>query len=419
MQLKLYAKWLDPNPRISSDYHAEAANLEMLEIYGYEDNSVVILYVFQVVFPLLGSILIALFIGCSYDSIKTYVQEHTKDPKGRATKRRATTWAYFLLCCILWLYIITMDVFATVYRDYNLPPSEYFRNNALLFHYPVALLVCDLFFTLLALVINFIFICCMCGKGEAELSRVERSYLFMMLSGTAPLLCLASHIHYIVIALVTDPVNAGGIGVYIGITIFVQFFMVKKAYVVAPDRCECKCISKIPCKKVCSFLVWLLVLGCQAVITSLLAIIPLSHPVEEEATRLYTFLHGINTLVLALIAYKVIFDQKGSSLSITGAIENVLQKMPGIKCYLYKSRTWKSLDEGERFNELLYHFLSHQEAHDNLEELPAQPMQAAQKRQREQVIKRKAGMKKDLHVQDTPQDEREMQHLFSSYVKLE
>ena len=41
MQLKLYAKWLDPNPRITSDYHAEAANLDMLENYGYEDNSVV------------------------------------------------------------------------------------------------------------------------------------------------------------------------------------------------------------------------------------------------------------------------------------------------------------------------------------------------------------------------------------------
>lgn len=366
----------------------------MLEIYGHDDNSVVILYMFQVVFPLLGSILIALFIGCLYDSIKTYVQEHTRDPNSRATKRRATTWAYFFLCFMLWLYIITMDVFAIVYRDYNLLPSEYFCNNTLLYYYPVALLVCDLFFTFSALVIN-IFVCCMCRKGETKLSCVETSYLFMMLSGTAPLLCLASHIHYIVIALVTDPVNAGGIGVYIGITIFVQFFMVKKAYVMAPDRCECKYISKIPCKIVCSFLVWLLVLGCQGVLTSLLAIMPLSHPFEEEATRLYTFLHGINTLVLALIAYKVIFDQKGSSLSITGAIENVMQKMPGIRCRLYEQRAWRSLDEGERFNELLYHFLRRLEARDDLEEDPTQP---------------------------TAEDNLEMQHLFGenpSYTNLD
>ena len=403
----LYAKWLDPNPRMSSDYQAEAANLDMLEIYGHGDNSVVILYVFQIVFPLLGSILIALFIGCSYDSIKTYVQEHTKDPKGRATKRRATTWAYFFLCCMLWLFIITMDVLAIVYRDYNLPHSEYFRSNKLLFNYPLALLVCDLFFMFFPLVINFIFVCCMCRKGETKLSCVEASYLFMMLSGTVPLLCLASHIHYIFIALVTDPVNAGGIGVYIGITIFVQFFMVKKAYVVAPDRCECKCISNIPCKIVYSFIVWLLVLGCLAVITSLLGIIPLRHPVEEEATRLYTFLHGINTLVLALIAYKVIFDRKESSLSITGAIENVVQKMPGIRCRLYDSRTWNSLDEGERFNELLYHFLRHQEADDNLEEHSTQPMQAAHNmKEREQVKSKKAGKKKD-----TPEDKREMEPL--------
>ena len=216
------------------------------------------------------------------------------------------------------------------------------------------------------------------------------------------------------IALVTDPVNAGGIGVYIGITIFVQFFMVKKAYVVAPDRCECKIV--------CSLLVWLLVFSCQAVITSLLAIIPLSHPVEEEATRLYTFLHGINTLVLALIAYKVIFDRKESSLSINGAIENVVQKMPGIRCRLYKPRTWNTLDEGERFNELLYHFLSRQEAHDNLEEHPPQPKQATPKKQKEPVIKtRKPDRKKDLQIQDTPQDECEMQHFLKenrSYVEL-
>ena len=150
---------------------------------------------------------------------------------------------------------------------------------------------------------------------------------------------------------------------------------------------------------------------------------PLSHPVEEEATRLYTFLHGINTLVLALIAHKVIFDRKESSLSITGAIENVVQKMPGIRCRLYKTRTWNTLDEGERFNELLYHFLSHQEAHDNPEEHPPQPEQATPKKQREPVIKtRKPDRKKDLQIQDTPQDECEMQRLFKenpSYVKLE
>ena len=188
LQLKLYAKWLDPNPRMSSDYHAEAANLDMLETYGHDDNSVVMLYVFQFVFPLLGSILIALLIGCSNDSIKTYVQEHTEDPKGRAT-----TWAYFFLCCMLWLFIITMDVLAIVNRDYNLPPSEYFHSNKLLFNYPVALLVCDLVFTFLALCFNIIFAYCKCG--ETELDCVEASYLFMMLSGTAPLLCLASHIH--------------------------------------------------------------------------------------------------------------------------------------------------------------------------------------------------------------------------------
>ena len=392
MQLKLFAEWLDPNPRSSSDSHAKAANLDMIETYGHEDNSVVLLYVFQFLFPLLASILVIFFVCSSYKSVKTYVQEHMEGAKCRATKHRATTWAYFFLCCSLWLYIIILDVLAVVHRDYNLPPSEYFRNNTLLFYYPVALVVCDLFFTVLALVFNIAFACCM--YRQVGLNCVETGYLFMILTGIAPLLCIVSHIHYIVIALVTDPVNAGGVGVYIGITIFVQFFIVKKAYVVAPDRCECKCISKIPCKIACAFLVWLLVLGCLAVTTSLLGIMPLSHPLEEEATRLYTFLHGINTLVLALIAYKLILDKKGSSLSITGVMENVVQKMPGIQCHLYKSRTWEDLDEGERFSELVYLFMSHLKSHKNLEEQnwPIETEQATQPKKREQVTKpKKAG----------------------------
>ena len=415
MQLKLFAEWLDPNSRISSDYHAEAANLDMIETYIHEGNSVVLLYVFQFLSPLLASVLVIFFVCSSYKSVKRYVQEHME-----SAKYRATTWAYFFLCCILWLYIIILDVLAVVYRDYNLPPSEYFRNNTLLFYYPVALVVCDLFFTVLALVFNIAFACCM--YRQVGLNCVETGYLFMILTGIAPLLCIVSHIHYIVIALVTDPVNAGGVGVYIGITIFVQFFIVKKAYVVAPDRCGCKCISKIPCKIVCAFLVWLLVLGCQAVTTSLLAFMPLSHPVQEEATRLYTFLHGINTLVLALIAYKLILDKKGSSLSITGVMENVVQKMPGIQCHLYKSRTWEDLDEGERFSELVYLFMSHLKSHKNLEEQnwPIETEQATQPKKREQVTKpKKAGRKRTVHVQDPAQDKHEMGHISrKDYVEL-
>ena len=407
MQLKLYAKWLDPNPRITSNYHAEAANLDMLENYGYEDNSVVILYVFQVVFPLLASILVIFFVCSSYKSIETCVKEHMEDPKCRATKHRATTWAYFFLCCILWLYIIIMDVLAVVYRDYNLPPSEYFHNNTLLFYYPVALVVCDLFFTLLALVFNITFACCM--YSQVGLNCVETGYLFMIFSGIAPLLCIVSHIHYIVIALVTDPVNAGGIGVFIGITIFVQFFIVKKAYVVAPDRC----------RVACTLLVWLLVLCCQAVITSLLGFMPLSHPVEEEATRLYTFLHGINTLVLALIAYKVILNKKGSSLSITGVMENVVQKMPGIRCHLYESRTWEDLDEGERFSELVYLFTNYLKSHTNLEEQnwPMETEQATQPKRKQVTKPKKAG--RLLNVQDSALDEHEMGHISrKSYAEI-
>lgn len=84
------------------------------------------------------------------------------------------------------------------------------------------------------------------------------------------------------------------------------------SYVVTPDMCKCKCDTS---KILCTFLVWLLELLCQAVITGLLASVIHLRSKQLDCTQ---FLHGINTLVLALIAYNDIFDKNGSSLSIAG-----------------------------------------------------------------------------------------------------
>ena len=99
-------------------------------------------------------------------------------------------------------------------------------------------------------------------------------------------------------------------------------------------------------------------------------------------------------------------------------MENV-QKMPGIRCHLYESRTWEDLDEGERFSELVYLFTNHLKSNTNLEEQNRlmETEQATQPKKREQVTKpKKTGR---LHVQDSAQDEHEMMPTSrNGYVEL-
>lgn len=106
----------------------------------------------------------------------------------------------------------------------------------------------------------------------------------------------------------------------------------------------CNCVA-LQTKILCAFLVWLLKLLCQAVITGLLASVICLRSKQLDCTH---FLHGINTLVLALIAYNDIFHKNGCSLSIAGG--NVLWKMVDLKCGPYDQRT---------LTELLYQFSDH------------------------------------------------------------
>ena len=183
---------------------------------------------------------------------------------------------------------------------------------------------------------------------ERAKERAEKiaMYFFLILFGIAPLLCLASHAHYITIAWITDPVYSGAIGIYYGIIIFMQFFLLKQAYT---NSCYKKTVAQM-------CLTWLAINGFQVLITVFFVYIPIKHSIENTPTFLYAFISGSGVLLLLLIAYKVIHDPRGT-LSISGTIQNVFHKVKDKNVCDMGNDAWKKLDEEEKLAELMYrHF---------------------------------------------------------------
>ena len=200
----------------------------------------------------------------------------------------------------------------------------------------------------------------------ADDAKKTALYLFLILFGIAPLLCLASHVHYIAIAWITDPVYSGAIGIYYGIVIFMQFFLLKQAYA---NNCRKQMVCQM-----CS--TWLAINGFQVLITVFFVYIPIKHSIENTPTFLYAFISGSGVLLLLLIAYKVIHDPRGT-LSISGTIQNVFHKIKDKDVCDMGNKAWKKLDEEEKLAELMYR-------HFGIEEMcPPQPEREPSPPQRE------------------------------------
>ena len=313
-----------------------------------------LLYVFQFLFPALVFLLAILYVKCSYESIMTHVKKQIKHDNW------ATTTAYAFMCCTFLLYVFALDAVAVGFRDHHFMPTPEFYSSAednLLYQYPLMLLVLDVI-VFFYIVVVFIIVGCMYKTGkfrpadEADEERAkERAekiamYFFLILFGIAPLLCLASHAHYITIAWITDPVYSGAIGIYYGIIIFMQFFLLKQAYT---NSCYKKTVAQM-------CLTWLAINGFQVLITVFFVYIPIKHSIENTPTFLYAFISGSGVLLLLLIAYKVIHDPRGT-LSISGTIQNVFHKMKDKNVCDMDNDAWKKLDEEEKLAELMYrHF---------------------------------------------------------------
>ena len=320
------------------------------------------------------------------------------------------------MCTLITLVILALDIWALVLQlQHHNESTDYLRegnaDHNSLFNYPMTVLMVD-FIAVLCTPITVIIVM-MCKRTRWSLKCHEVLFLFLTLTGVAPLICLASHTHYIIIAWLIHPTYASKIGIYYGITIFVYFFLLKQIYKRAyssVDFSELKKICKKRCRTVSSccggagessqtlltpgrsncingsgestdnptmeptqglkqlcncckpvtamIVAFVLIAGCQAMFTVFFIMMPISHSIEDTPNTLYTIIQGFSALLLALVAYKVILDPRGS-FSISDGVKNMLtnlkpknDKLNTTK--LYGSRGWDKLAEEEKLAELLY-----------------------------------------------------------------
>ena len=341
--------WQSAKPRIDNTYVAVAVKLntlhEMLDQDPFLDgNTPQLLYCFQFLFPPLVCLLAVLYICWSYKSIGKYAEKQSRHINGWATIS-----AYAVMCWTFVAYVIALDIAAVAYRDNHvMPTSEFFNttDNYLLYRYPIMVLaVWDVIALLLTLLFTILYYTIITASKILKWEDIlceEKTYFLMILFGIGPLLCLASHTHYIAIAWITDPVYSGSIGIYYGILIFMWFFLLKQAYTEGRWRA---------CGQM--FITWLTIIAFQVLTSFFFVYIPVKHSIENTPTFLYAVTSGTGVLLLLLIAYKVIHDPRGT-LSISGTIQNILHKMEDKNLKLSNVKNWDNLDEEEKFTELIY-----------------------------------------------------------------
>ena len=325
-----------------------------------------LLYCFQMLFPPFTIVVLVVY-GCSsYYSVKAYVEKHT-----RCCNSWATATAHAVISLAFTVFVVILDIVALVFR--NAAPDYHNANfNALLFHYPGLTLFWDGFaLTTIATVMIMVMIVSGCCQNN-ELSclkkyvnKKEIVFVLLLLAGVVPLLCLASHAHYIFIAAITDPFYATGIGIYYGIFYYVHLSLLKRTYEGVDQRTQVQTTDKhtdsedvapFNCKAmICVFVVLFVTVCYQILITTFYVFIPINNSVENVPSRIFLILQVASAILLSLLAYKIAFGLRETpSLSaISSAIRNFLLKKKDENSNLRNKRNWDTLDEDKKLTRLL------------------------------------------------------------------
>ena len=258
------------------------------------------------------------------------------------------------------VYVIALDIAALIFRD--LTPEYHSESyNRLLFRYPGVLLCWDILAAIIiaVLIITALAAMCCCDKY---------TFLFLKLAGVVPLLSLASHAHYILIAWITDPLYATGIKIN-----YVVFYVIH--LLVLKQSCKSTCYDLlVKCKSADSgtgckalfgciavlavFAVWLVSLSLQVLVTAFFVYIPINYSIEDTSSKLLTIIQGVVVLILGLIVWKVIVDPRGKEplAIISGALHKVI-KRKGSERELKSGSDWVGLDDEEKLAEVFTHVI--------------------------------------------------------------
>ena len=391
-QLKLYAAKLKSNPEIDSTYQADAFNMDTLDRELYTDVTFFdarhpdLLYCFQMFFPPFTIYLLVVYSYSSYYSVKTYAEKQI-----RCSSSWATVTAHAIISLAFTVYVFILDIVALAFRE--TAPDYYTESfNAPLFRYPGLTLFWDLFAltTIMTVMIMVMIMVYHSLKDEQSYLKEKRKnpmefvFLLLLFAGVVPLLCLASHVHYIFIAAITDPFYATGIGIYYGIFYYFHLSFLTQIYEgvdqYAPNvdhhndeqaRAQQdnqnieEYVAHFNYKAmICVFVVLFVTVCYQILITMFYVFLPINHSVENVPSRLFLILQVASALLVSLLAYKIAFGLRETpSLSaMSSAIRNFLlikgqfetkDEKTKKQCHVYNKMNWDTLDEDTKLTFLL------------------------------------------------------------------
>ena len=238
-----------------------------------------------------------------------------------------------------------------------------------------------------------IVVCCVKKQGlNTQHKQMEFVFQLLILAGVVPLICFASHAHYLLVAAITDAFYATGIGIYYGIFYYVHLSLLKKTYegvdwripvhrdnqTTKNDQSTTVQIddSQSPTQQTDNeevtlfnykammivYLVLFVTICYQILITMFYVFLPINQSVENLPSRLFSILQVASALLVSLLAYKIVFSiQDTPSLStMSSAVRDFLLKKKDENCDLRDKRNWDTLDEKKKLTRLLH------ELHDSM-----------------------------------------------------
>ena len=186
-----------------------------------------------------------------------------------------------------------------------------------------------------------------CNQGKSEIIKRLMSTILI-----APMLCIANHIHYIVLAFVSDPYHAGSIAIVYFLTFILHYFIFRQFYNrvvlrtnvrIKPSTCQHKtqpdfqrsenssselspyCKQKKLNRKpfntqiviIGLFLISPVTLLYEGLIIVLFMTLPISKTLEDSPTRLYSIYQGTGILIVILLTYSILLRPNPFSLPRT------------------------------------------------------------------------------------------------------
>ena len=367
--------------RISRAYVAVATSREEVVTGKFQSRFVEIWLHFVI---LLTPILLALLIYMC-DPIQSLFGNKTWQ-KLEDESSHPSIASFIMISIFFTIYVFIVDLIGIAYSVESELLS--YKRDSIFYISVVTTLLIDGFAFLLVMIV-LVISCLEEAKGlitKVVSHKLRPGYSFqvykiLLVTMLAPVLCLANHIHFILIAFASDPFHAGSIWIAYIISLGFYFFMFRQFYArfspailgrdakITPSKAE-HCAADTSWKKdyyrtrfsthtviVGLFTIAPLIAVFQALVIVLYINLPVSKTWEDAPSTLYSIYQGTGILIVMLLTYNILLNP--SPFSLVKAVNkigheiNIIEKLPN----------WDKFSNEEKFANIVLelHSKSYQE----------------------------------------------------------